>query len=71
VNLGKLQRFTAGFGYRSGKWYADMAYQYQVQQADVYAFHLPESDTNSMNRLQAAKVDLNRHTAQFTIGYKF
>ena len=71
VNLGELQRVTAGVGYRSGKWYADMAYQYQTQQADVYAFHLPESNSNATNRLQAAKVDLNRHNVQFTVGYKF
>jgi hypothetical protein len=71
VNLGELQRVTAGVGYRSGKWYADMAYQYQMQQADVYAFHLPEGSNNMTNRLQAAKVDLNRHNVQFTVGYKF
>ena len=71
VNLGALQRMTAGVGYRSGSWYADMAYQYQTQSADVYAFHLPESNGNSTNRLQAAKVDLNRHNVQFTVGYKF
>jgi hypothetical protein len=71
VNLGELQRVTAGLGYRSGKWYADMAYQYQMQKADVYAFHLPEGSNNMTNRLQAAKVDLNRHNVQFTVGYKF
>ena len=71
VNLGDLQRVTAGVGYRSGSWYADMAYQYQVQTADVYAFHLPESSGNTANRLQAAQVDLNRHNVQFTVGYKF
>ena len=71
VNLGELQRLTAGVGYRSGKWYADMSYQYQVQTADVYAFHLPEGGVSSANRLQAAKVDLDRHNVQLTVGYKF
>ena len=71
VNLGELQRVTAGVGYRSGNWYADMSYQYQVQTADVYAFHLPESSGNTTNRLQAAQVDLDRHNVQFTVGYKF
>lgn len=71
VNLGELQRVTGGIGFRSGSWYADMAYQYQTQKADVYAFHLPERAGNPANRLQAAKVDLDRHNVQFTIGYKF
>lgn len=71
VNLGELQRLTAGVGYRSGKWYADMSYQYQVQTADVYAFHLPEGGVSTANRLQAARVDLDRHNVQFTVGYKF
>ena len=71
VNLGELQRVTGGIGYRSGSWYADMAYMYQTQKADVYAFHLPSGGANTTNRLQAAKVDLNRHNLQFTVGYKF
>lgn len=71
VNLGELQRVTGGIGYRSGSWYADMAYMYQTQKADVYAFHLPSGGANTTNRLQAAQVDLNRHNLQFTVGYKF
>ena len=71
INLGDLQRVTAGVGYRSGSWYADMSYQYQTQTADVYAFHLPESNSNTANRLQAAQVNLDRHNVQFTVGYKF
>lgn len=71
VNLGELQRVTGGIGYRSGSWYADMAYMYQTQKADVYAFHLPSGGANTSNRLQAAQVDLNRHNIQFTVGYKF
>lgn len=71
VNLGELQRLTAGVGYRSGSWYADMSYQYQVQTADVYAFHLPEGGLSNANRLQAARVNLDRHNVQLTVGYKF
>lgn len=71
VNLGELQRVTGGIGYRSGSWYADMAYMYQTQKADVYAFHLPSGGANTTNRLQAAQVNLNRHNLQFTVGYKF
>lgn len=70
VNLGAINRVTAGLGYRGKHFYADMAYQYQTQQGDVYAFHLADTD-GVTNRLQGQKVDLNRHNVLFTIGYKF
>lgn len=70
VNLGDINRFTAGLGVRGKHFYADLAYQYQNQSGDVYAFHLPESD-GVTNRLKAQTVDLNRHNVMLTLGYKF
>lgn len=70
VNLGAINRFSAGLGYRGKHFYADLAYQHQWQQADVYAFHIPEVGSE-VNRLQAQKVDLNRNNIMLTVGYKF
>lgn len=73
ANLSAINRVTAGFGVRGKHWYADFAYQYQHQTADFYAFHVPTQNVydNETNALSAAKVDLNRHQALLTIGYKF
>lgn len=70
VNLGAINRFTAGLGLRGKHLYADIAYQYQHQDGELYTFHVPSggSETNS---LRAANVDLNRHNVMLTLGYKF
>lgn len=70
VNLGSINRYTCGLGVKGKHFYADFAYQFQKQSGDLYTFHLPENNSE-LNRLQAAKVDLNRHQALFTVGYKF
>ena len=70
VNLGDVNRATFGLGYRGKHFYADLAYQYQHQTADVYAFHVPEQGSE-INRLEGQKVDLNRNNVMLTIGYKF
>lgn len=70
VNLGAINRATLGLGYSGKHFYADFAYQYQKQSGDLYTFHIPE-DGSELNRLAPAKVDLNRHSGLFTIGYRF
>ena len=70
VNLGEIQRATCGLGFKSKHFYADIAYQFQKQQGDLYTFHVPEMNSEA-NRLEAAKVDLNRHNIMLTLGYKF
>ncbi len=70
VNLSDLHRITCGLGLRGKHFYADFAYQYQQQTGDLYTFHVPESGSDR-NRLSAAQVDLNRHQAMLTLGYKF
>ncbi len=69
MNLGAINRATLGFGLRGKHFYADMAYQYQMQKGDLYTFHL--GDDVDRNRLSAKTVDLNRHNVMLTLGYKF
>lgn len=74
VNLGATHRATLGLGYRGKHFYTDLAYQYQTQEADVYAFHAPEGsngDQIRQNRLQGQKLDLKRSNLMLTFGYKF
>lgn len=70
VNLGAINRITAGFGYRGKHFYADLACQYQLQKGDVYAFHVSDGETTT-NYLTGQKVDLNRSNIMATIGFKF
>lgn len=76
VNLGATNRVTAGLGYRGKHFYADLAYQYQTQAADVYAFRTntaAQYDPSSayQNSLPAQKLDLKRHNFMLTLGCKF
>lgn len=70
VNLGDINRVTAGLGYKGKHFYADLAYQYQRQSGDVYAFHIPQNGSEQ-NRLEGQKVELNRNNVMLTVGYKF
>ena len=70
VNLSETHRVSCGLGFTYKKFTADCAYVYQMQHADVYAFHLPHEHSNK-NRLDAARVDLNQHKFMLTLGYKF
>lgn len=72
VNLGEIHRATAGLGVRGKHFYADFAYQYQRQQGTAFAFDGgSDPSTGNFQYLQGQKVDLNRHNAMLTIGYKF
>ena len=72
VNLGAINRVTLGLGYRGKHFYADMAYQYQKQQADVYAFRATDAGNGTgANLLSGQKVDLDRHNVMLTLGFKF
>ena len=44
VNLGPINRVTAGLGYHGKHFYADLAFQYQAQKGDVYPFHNFDTD---------------------------
>ena len=71
VNLGDINRVTAGLGYRGRNVYFDIAYQYQHQGGTAYAFNYIENGDNTTNRLQGQKVNLNRHNIMMTLGFKF
>lgn len=71
LNLGDTQRVTLGLGCRSKHFYGDIAYQYQRQRGDLYAFNYFEGNTVQDNYLPAQKVNLDRHQVLFTVGYKF
>lgn len=71
LNLGDTQRVTLGLGCRSKHFYGDVAYQYQRQRGDLYAFNYFEGNTVQDNYLPAQKVNLDRHQVLFTVGYKF
>lgn len=71
VNLGATNRLTLGLGLRGKNWYADLAYQYQTQGADVYAFQNFDQDFTRENLLPKQSLDLERHAITLTVGYKF
>ena len=83
VNLGDINRFTCGIGYRNKNFYADVAYQYQRQQGEVTPFQTQFNDgamiaaypslnlSGAVNSMLSEKVDLNRHNVMLTLGYKF
>lgn len=69
VNLGDINRFTVGLGYRHKNFYADFAYQYQAQKGTVYAFTVYDNDLGA--NLAGKKFDLNRNNFMLTLGFKF
>ena len=63
VNWKAINRFTVGLGYRYKGGYFDIAYQYQAQKGDLYAF----DDTS----LQPTEIDNNRGQIMATLGFRF
>ena len=60
---GATHRFTCGFGYRFKGGYFDLAYQYQGQKGDFYAF----DDID----FKSTKIDNIRHQVMGTLGFRF
>lgn len=54
---------TVGLGYRGNRFYADLAYKYDMYKSDFYAF--------SDDYLSATKVDNKRHQLLMTLGVHF
>lgn len=75
LNTKAINRFTVGLGMKFGSFYADAAWQYQKQNADLYTFAASEDGSelfsNSQNVCPARKVNLNRSQFQLTLGYRF
>ncbi|MBQ6965952.1 MAG: hypothetical protein IJP82_09755 [Bacteroidaceae bacterium] len=64
TNWGAINRFTAGVGYRYKGGYFDLAYQYQAQKGDFYAF---DNDVD----FKSTKIDNNRSQIMATLGFRF
>ena len=72
INYGATHRLALGLGVRGSNFYADAAYQYQTQGADVYAYHYnPQKKQAPANLLAGQHVDLQRSSFQVTLGYRF
>lgn len=70
VNLGDINRVTAGLGYKGKHVYGDVAYQYQKQTGEVTPFRA--TDLNTGAPLTASRnVDFKRHNVMLTLGCKF
>ena len=63
TNWKGVNRFTCGLGYRFNGGYVDVAYQYQAQKGDFYAF----DDSN----LIPTEVKNNRSQLMATLGFRF
>ena len=63
TNWGAINRFSVGLGYRYKGGYVDLAWQYQAQKGDFYAF----DDVD----LKPTKVDANRSQLLATFGFRF
>jgi len=70
TNWGNINRFTLGLGYRYKSGYVDLAWQYQAQKGDFYAFD--QYDPNDANYcLQPTKIKANRSQLMATLGFRF
>lgn len=70
VNWKDIQRICAGFGFRFNKCYLDVAYQYQMQKGDFYAFNDYVSDNGGIY-FPATEIKANRSRLHMTFGVKF
>lgn len=67
--LNSKDRHTAtwGLGYRGNRWYADLAYKYDVYKTEFFPF----DDKLKEATLPATKIDFSRHQLLLTIGARF
>lgn len=71
MNLSAINRYTLGVGWSFGKFYADVAFMYQNQHGNLYAFSTQDGDENQINKVPATRVKLNRVKGMLTLGYRF
>ncbi|MCF6333075.1 MAG: outer membrane protein transport protein [Draconibacterium sp.] len=64
-----LKVYSAGLGYRSGLFFADVAYRYSV--LDNFELPYPTPISNSYPAPQMAAINTVKNNVLFTIGYKF
>lgn len=63
ANAQAINNYTFGFGYKGEAFYMDMAYKYQTQKENFYAFDHPD--------LPATRINNNRHNLLVTLGVRF
>lgn len=71
VNLGDINRYTVGLGYKAKHFYTDFAWQYQQQSGDFYAFTTQRGNPSETNEAPCTKLKLDRSQFLLTLGYKF
>lgn len=71
INYGNTHRATFGVGYHTGGFYLDAAFLYQLQSADMYAFHYNRDPRAAANELPAQHLNLRRSTFTLTAGFRF
>ena len=71
INYGNTHRATFGVGYHTGGFYLDAAFLYQLQSADMYAFHYNRDPHAAANELPAQHLNLRRSTFTLTAGFRF
>lgn len=71
VNLGDINRYTVGLGYKAKHFYTDFAWQYQQQSGDFYAFTTQRGNPSEANEAPCTKLKLDRSQFLLTLGYKF
>lgn len=71
VNLGDINRYTVGLGYKAKHFYTDFAWQYQQQSGDFYAFTTQCGNPSETNEAPCTKLKLDRSQFLLTLGYKF
>jgi len=71
INYGNTHRATFGVGYHTGGFYLDAAFLYQLQSADMYAFHYNRAPHATANELPAQHLNLRRSTFTLTAGFRF
>ncbi|MCR4612824.1 MAG: hypothetical protein K5778_02350 [Bacteroidaceae bacterium] len=71
INWKDLHRVTLGFGYRFKGGYFDVAYQYQAQKGDFYAFDGDYTDAGKYYSFAPTSVKNNRSQLLATLGFSF
>ena len=73
TNWKATNRLTCGWGYTTGNWNFDLAYQYSVTNGDFSPFmnYWDNDDASEDNVCNAVKVSNKRHQLLFTLSYKF
>lgn len=73
TNWKATNRITCGWGYITGNWNFDLAYQYSVSNGDFSPFmnYWDNDDVSEDNVCDAVKVSNKRHQLLFTLSYKF